>query len=157
VHELSIAQSLIEIVDRHACGGRVMRVEVKVGRLRQVVPDALGFAFELVAQGTGVEGAELVLEDVPAAGTCGSCGSDTPLPELPLACRRCGSFDVDVTQGEELRVEALEIEEPEDAEQPRHPSGLEETERPAEPAMTEAEVRRWPRSQRRWARSQRES
>jgi hydrogenase nickel incorporation protein HypA/HybF len=121
VHELSIAQALIEIVDRHAAGRRVTRVEVKVGRLRQVVPDALDFAFELVAQGTPVEGAELVLEDVPAAGTCGSCGSDTPLPELPLACRRCGSFDVALTQGEELRVEALEIEE---------------TGRPAEPAMT---------------------
>ena len=121
MHELSIAQSLVEIADRHAGGRRVTRVEVKVGRLRQVVPDALGFAFELVSQGTPVEGAELVLEDVPAVGTCGSCGSDTPLPELPLACRRCGSFDVEVTQGEELRVEALEIEE---------------TDRPAEPATT---------------------
>ena len=121
MHELSIAQSLVEIVDRHAGGRRVTRVEVKVGRLRQVVPDALDFAFELVAQGTPVEGAELVLEDVPAAGTCASCGSDTPLPVLPLACRRCGSRDVEVTQGEELRVEALEIEE---------------TERPAMPAMT---------------------
>jgi len=121
VHELSIAQALIEIVDRHAGGRRVTRVEVKVGRLRQVVPDALDFAFELVSQGTPVEGAELVLEDVPAAGTCASCGSDTPLPELPLACRRCGSFDVELTQGEELRVEALEIEE---------------TGRRAEPAMT---------------------
>ena len=121
MHELSIAQALIEIVDRHAGGRRVTRVEVKVGRLRQVVPDALDFAFELIAQGTPVEGAELVLEDVSAAGTCASCGSDTPLPELPLACRRCGSFDVEVTQGEELRVEALEIEE---------------TGRRAEPAMT---------------------
>lgn len=136
MHELSIAQSLIEIVDRHAGGRRVTRVEVKVGRLRQVVPDALSFAFELVAEGTPVEGAELVLEDVAAAGTCGSCGSDTPLPELPLACRRCGSVDVEVTQGEELRVEALEIEEPDDAEQPRRPHGLEQNERPAEPAMT---------------------
>ena len=122
MHELSIAQALIEIVERHAGGRRVTRVEVKVGRLSQVVPDALSFAFELVSQGTPVEGAELVLEDVPAAGTCGSCGSDTPLPELPLACRRCGSLDVEVTQGEELRVEALEIEEPE--------------ERGREPAMT---------------------
>jgi hydrogenase nickel incorporation protein HypA/HybF len=118
VHELSIAQSLVEIADRHAGGRSVMRVEVKVGRLRQVVPDALDFAFELVAQGTPVEGAELVLEDVPAAGVCASCGSETPLPELPLACRHCGSLHVEVTQGEELRVEALEIE------------------RPAEPAMT---------------------
>ena len=122
MHELSIAQSLVEIADRHAGGHRVTRVEVKVGRLRQVVPDALAFTFEIVAQGTPVEGAALVLEDVPAAGVCASCGSETPLPELPLACRSCGSVHVEVTQGEELRVEALEIEEPE--------------ERGREPAMT---------------------
>jgi len=114
VHELSIAQALVEIADRHAGGQRVARVEVKVGRLRQVVPDALRFAFELVAEGTPVEGAELVLEDVPAAGICASCGSETPLPELPLACRRCGSLDVEVTEGEELRVEALEVERAEE-------------------------------------------
>jgi hydrogenase nickel incorporation protein HypA/HybF len=111
MHELAIAESIVAIAERHAAGRRVTRVEVKVGHLRQVVPSALSFAFELVAQGTAVDGAELALEAVPAAGVCRSCGARTPLPELPLACRGCGSGDVEVTEGEELTVEALELEE----------------------------------------------
>jgi hydrogenase nickel incorporation protein HypA/HybF len=111
VHELAIAESVVQIATRHARGRSVAKVELKVGHLRQVVPSALAFAFELVAQGTPVEGAELELEEVSAAGVCRECGADTPLPQLPLSCRRCGGLDVEVTQGEELLVDSLELEE----------------------------------------------
>jgi hydrogenase nickel incorporation protein HypA/HybF len=110
MHELSIAEGVIGVVERHAHGRRVTKVELKVGHLRQVVPDALAFAFELVAQGTVAEGAELEMEHVPAAGRCGGCGEHTPLPDLPLVCRVCGSSDVEITQGEELLVDSLEME-----------------------------------------------
>jgi hydrogenase nickel incorporation protein HypA/HybF len=111
MHELAIAESVVDIAVRHAAGRRVVRVELEVGHLRQVVPTALEFAFEMVARGTTAEGAELSMRDVEAAGRCRGCGADTPLPEFPLACRSCGGFDVDVTRGEELRVESLELEE----------------------------------------------
>ena len=111
MHELAIAESVVDIAVRHAAGRRVVRVELEVGHLRQVVPTALEFAFELTARGTAVEGAELSMRDVEAAGRCRGCGADTPLPEFPLICASCGSFDVEVTRGEELRVESLELEE----------------------------------------------
>jgi hydrogenase nickel incorporation protein HypA/HybF len=111
MHELSIAEGVVEVALRHARGRPVAAVELKVGHLRQVVPSALEFAFELVAEGTPLEGAELRMEEVPAAGRCRSCGMDTPLPELPLCCRRCGSGNVEITRGEELLVDALELEE----------------------------------------------
>jgi hydrogenase nickel incorporation protein HypA/HybF len=112
MHELAIADSIVRIASAHARGRRVARVELKVGWLRQVVPSALEFSFALVAEGTELEGAELRIEVVPAAGRCRGCGADTPLPELPLRCARCGRFDVDVLQGEELLVDSLEVEEP---------------------------------------------
>ncbi len=111
MHELSIAEAVVGVVIRHAGDRRVTKVELKVGHLRQVVPSALAFAFELTVQGTVAEGAELVLEEVQAAGACRTCGSETPLPDLPLACRHCGGFDVEVIRGEELSVEALELED----------------------------------------------
>jgi hydrogenase nickel incorporation protein HypA/HybF len=111
VHELAIADSVVRIASAHARGRRVARVELKVGRLRQVVPSALRFSFALVAEGTELEGAELAIEDVPAGGRCRACGFDGPLPELPLRCRACGSFDVEVLRGEELLVDALEVED----------------------------------------------
>jgi hydrogenase nickel incorporation protein HypA/HybF len=111
MHELAIAEGVVDVALRHARGRPVAVVELRVGHLRQVVPSALEFAFELVSVGTPLEGAELRMEEVPAAGRCKSCGMDTPLPELPLCCRGCGSGDVEVTRGEELLVEALELDE----------------------------------------------
>jgi len=111
MHELAIAQSMFEIARRHAGGRHVTRVDVRVGHLRQVVPTSLTFAFELVAQGTELEGAQLAIEHVPAAGVCRDCGSAIELPDFPLICTACGGLDLDVTAGEELEVEALEIEE----------------------------------------------
>jgi hydrogenase nickel incorporation protein HypA/HybF len=111
MHELSIAGALVEIVDRHAAGRRVTRVEVRVGHLRQVVPSALELAFELVARGTPAEGAELVLEHVGAAGVCRACGSESELDAFPLVCAACGGWDLDIVRGEELAVDSLELEE----------------------------------------------
>jgi hydrogenase nickel incorporation protein HypA/HybF len=110
MHELSIADALVAIAARHAGERRVVRVEVKLGHLRQVVPQALEFAFGLVAAGTPVEGAELVMEIVPAAGRCRACGTEGELPAFPLLCPACGSADLELTQGEELLVDALELE-----------------------------------------------
>ena len=111
MHELSIAESMVRIADRHAAGRPVTAVEVKVGHLRQVVPSALELAFELVAKGTAVEGAELRMDEVPAAGVCRTCGGKSRFDGFPLACGACGGLDVEVTQGEELLVEALELDE----------------------------------------------
>ena len=113
MHELSIADAVMGIVSRHAAGRQVTRVELKVGYLRQVVPSALEFAFELVSQGTEAEGAELVLEEVPATVRCRACGADSVVEAFPLMCGACGAFDVEVTGGEELLVDSLDLEETE--------------------------------------------
>lgn len=110
MHELAIAESVMEIVNRHAQGRRVEKVELKVGHLRQVVPSALEFAFQLVSEGTVAQGADLELEEVPAAGVCRGCRAWTRLPGLPLICASCGGFDVEVTEGEELLVDSLELD-----------------------------------------------
>jgi hydrogenase nickel incorporation protein HypA/HybF len=111
MHELSIAEAIVDVATRHAEGRRVVRVEVKVGHLRQVVPDSLGFAFGLVAQGTALDGAELTITHVPAAGRCGDCGVESVMEGFPLCCARCGGLNMDVFAGEELLVDALELEE----------------------------------------------
>lgn len=111
MHELSIAEAIVDIANRHAAGRRVVRVEVKVGHLRQVVPDSLYFAFGLVAQGTALDGAELAIAQIPAAGRCRDCGAESLLEDFPLCCARCGGLDVEVFAGEELLVDTLELEE----------------------------------------------
>ncbi len=111
MHELSIAESVVQIAGRHADGRRVTKVYLKVGHLRQVVPSALAFSFELVAQGSPIEGAQLEMEEVPATGSCRGCGEKSRLVSFPLQCKVCGGFDLELLEGEELYVESLELEE----------------------------------------------
>jgi hydrogenase nickel incorporation protein HypA/HybF len=111
LHELAIAESVVRIADRHADGRWVTKVYLKVGHLRQVVPSALAFSFELVAQGTSVEGAELEIKEVPATGKCRACEAESRLESFPLQCGTCGGFDLELIAGEELYVESLEMEE----------------------------------------------
>ena len=111
MHELAIAESILAIVERHAAGRKVVEVEVSVGHLRQVVPSALEFAFELAGRGTVAEGATLVLDAVPAGGRCRACGEQRTFATFPFVCESCGGWDIELTQGQELQVEALELEE----------------------------------------------
>jgi hydrogenase nickel incorporation protein HypA/HybF len=111
VHELSIADAIVTIACEHAAGRRVASVEVRIGRLRQVVPDALQFAFALVAEGTSVAGARLEVEHVPVRVACARCETLSDAPDFPFACARCGGSEVEVVEGDELLVESLELEE----------------------------------------------
>jgi hydrogenase nickel incorporation protein HypA/HybF len=111
LHELAIAESVVHIAGRHAAGRRVTKVYLKVGHLRQVVPSALAFGFELLAEGTPVEGAELALEEVPVMGECRVCGAVSHPGGFPLRCETCGGLDLQILEGEELYVESLELEE----------------------------------------------
>jgi hydrogenase nickel incorporation protein HypA/HybF len=111
MHELAIAEAIIAIAERHAAGRRVTRVEVQVGHLRQVVPSALEFAFQLSTEGTVLEGAELALEVVPAVGRCRGCDTTTELHRFPLLCSACGGYDLELLRGEELLVDALELDQ----------------------------------------------
>jgi hydrogenase nickel incorporation protein HypA/HybF len=111
VHELSLADAIVTIARDHADGRRVTSVEVKIGHLRQVVPDALEFAFELVATGTNVQGSSLEIERVPARIACIRCESESEVTDFPLVCASCGSVDVAVVAGDELLVESIELED----------------------------------------------
>jgi hydrogenase nickel incorporation protein HypA/HybF len=84
---------------------------MKVGHLRQIVPSALSFSFELVAAGTPVEGAQLEMEEIPVIGKCRECEVQSQLDSFPLQCTACGNFDLEILRGEELLVESLELEE----------------------------------------------
>jgi hydrogenase nickel incorporation protein HypA/HybF len=110
VHELSIAQSLVDAVAEHTAGAPVVAVHVRVGRLSGVVPDAMRFCFELVTDGTPIAGARLEIEEPEGRGRCRACTTEFHLPDLVLLCP-CGSADVDVVAGRELAVTSVEVAE----------------------------------------------
>jgi hydrogenase nickel incorporation protein HypA/HybF len=125
MHELSVAQAIVDTATRHADGRRVTLVTLRLGTLRQVVPNSLTFYFEIVARDTLCEGAELELELVAARLRCPDCafewdpappplathGPIERVPALPtFRCPDCGAPGA-VEAGGELEVESIEVED----------------------------------------------
>jgi hydrogenase nickel incorporation protein HypA/HybF len=111
VHELSICGSIADIVTRRAAGRAVKVINVRVGQLRQVVPDTLVYCWELVSADTPLAGSRISVEAVPARIRCRSCDQVTDVGAVPVfACGGCGGFDAEVVSGEELLITSLELE-----------------------------------------------
>ena len=113
MHELSVATAVLGTVLKHADGRRVTLVNVRVGRLRQVVPESLRFYFEIVSRDSDCEGATLELVEVEAGLRCRDCGCQWA-PDMPaFRCPACGATEVSVDAGEELEVDYIEVEDKE--------------------------------------------
>jgi len=111
MHELSICNAIATTAAKHAEGRPVSQVRVQIGHLRQVVPDALQFSWEIVSSTTttGLADAELVIEQVPAVVECRECGEPTTLDVPIMVCGACGGFDVKLLSGEELLVVSIDL------------------------------------------------
>jgi hydrogenase nickel incorporation protein HypA/HybF len=111
VHELAISSAVLESVLRHAHGRTVTSVRLRVGHLRQVVPDSLDFYWGIVTRDSVCEGSVLEQEVIPARLACSGCSREWEL-ELPVfRCPACGGADVAIQAGDELEVESIEVEE----------------------------------------------
>jgi hydrogenase nickel incorporation protein HypA/HybF len=111
MHEMSITQGIIDICEKYAEGRRVLSVDVEIGELSSVVPEAVEFCFEACSQGTLLEGARITIIRVPGSGLCLDCGQETPLAALFGACRQCGGYNVTIMSGEEMRVKEIEVDD----------------------------------------------
>jgi hydrogenase nickel incorporation protein HypA/HybF len=109
MHELSICSAIANTAAKHADGRPVSQVTVQIGHLRQVVPDALQFSWEVVSSSTDLKDAALVIEQVPAVVECTNCGARTTLDLPILACGKCEGFDVKLLTGEELLVVSIDL------------------------------------------------
>jgi hydrogenase nickel incorporation protein HypA/HybF len=108
VHELSMCEAIARKVVDRAAGRRVLTVTIRVGHLRQVVPDAMTFAWEMLTTTTSLDGTRLEIEHVPATVWCDGCTSVTTLDVPVFACATCGSRDVTLRSGDELMLVSLE-------------------------------------------------
>jgi hydrogenase nickel incorporation protein HypA/HybF len=118
VHEFSIAEALAAQVQRHAPAGaisgstRISEVEIRVGPLRGLEPDALRMCWEAVTFGTPIEGSVLRVESLSWTISCQACGRrwDSPVPFVPCTC---GEPNPTPSGGDELELVALVIDEEE--------------------------------------------
>ena len=115
MHELSISRAILDSVVRHAAGRKVSIVRLRVGALRQVMPQSLDFYFEVVTRDTLCEGARLEQELVDARLRCNECGEDWVIDVPAFRCPACHGGKVVVVAGDELLVESIDVLEDEGA------------------------------------------
>ena len=109
MHELSLCDSIARAALQHAGGRRVRSVQLRVGALRQVVPDTLVFCWSVVSRGPLLDGSVLTIDSVPAEIECGDCGARRTLSRFVLSCPDCSGRHVTVVAGEELLVVSIDV------------------------------------------------
>lgn len=109
MHELSLCRAIADTARDHAGGRPVSRVAVRIGHLRQVVPDTLRFCWGIVVEGTDLDGCALDVDHVPAVAHCRDCDTDTRLSVPVLRCGACDGRAVDLVSGEEFLVSSIDV------------------------------------------------
>jgi hydrogenase nickel incorporation protein HypA/HybF len=108
VHELSIAEGMVEAILERTGDARVSRVFVAIGKLSCVEPEAIRFCFELCARGTAVDGALLEISEVSGRASCGACGAQEFEVDGAAPLCSCGSADLRIVAGDRMLLTAVE-------------------------------------------------
>ncbi len=112
MHEMALAEGVLQIVEdtaRANTAAQVRSVLLEIGALSHVEVQALRFCFDAVTRGTVADGARLDVAAVPGRAWCLPCGASVPLQRLGDACPQCGSYQLQVTGGEEMKVKEIEV------------------------------------------------
>lgn len=108
MHELAITQSLVDTIVEHTDGRQVVRVRLEIGTLSGVEVDAVRFCFDVVTSETTLAGAELEIDRPAGRGRCRACRGEFAVTDLLAGCA-CGSLDIEITGGEQLRIRDVEV------------------------------------------------
>lgn len=111
MHELSICRSIADIVTKHANGRGVTTVHVRIGQLRQIVPDTLLYCWSMMNSDTPLATTALQVESIPGALRCATCNAIQTLDAPVLICTSCSGHDVEIISGEEFLITTLDLAE----------------------------------------------
>lgn len=116
MHELSLAQSIVEIVEKTAKdnnSSKVQSVKLTVGELAGVEMQSLMQGLKIASQGTVMQEAKIEIERPEGTAWCMQCAKTVPLHRIGNACPECGGYQLKVNGGDEFRVSELELAEEE--------------------------------------------
>lgn len=112
MHEMSIAQSIVDLAEeqaRNRQSSAVEELELEIGRLAGVELHTLDFALESAVKGSMLEHATIIRHIIDGEGQCADCGQLFPMEALFASCPQCGSYFVKILKGKELRVKSIVI------------------------------------------------
>ncbi|WP_372881703.1 hydrogenase maturation nickel metallochaperone HypA [Psychromonas sp.] len=113
MHELSIAESLVELLEEQAVTHKfkkVTKITLEIGVLAGIEKSALFFCFPAATQNSIAEGAELVIQDKLAKGTCQHCHQQVLISGWYEPCEHCGKLGINISEGGEMTIKSIEVE-----------------------------------------------
>ena len=113
MHEFSLVSAVVDSLEEYAAQqgwGAVKKVTLRIGAMRQVIPETMRFAFKTACEGTPLAGAELEIISVPIAVRCPRCGREWGEEHMGMICPYCGCDDAQMAQGMELDIDSVEVE-----------------------------------------------
>ena len=113
MHELSVTESVLDIVVRHATKAqakRVVRIHLVIGELSSIVDDSVQFYFDFLAKETVARDAELAFQRLPVSLSCGACQHEWHPETADWSCPACGQAQARVIRGREFYVDSIEVE-----------------------------------------------
>lgn len=112
MHEMALCESIRQIIEEQAGAqgfARVERVALDVGAFSGVEVEALRFGFDVVMRGSLAETARLEIHQSKGQGWCLPCAREVEIAQRYDACPHCGSYQLQVTGGENLSIRELEV------------------------------------------------
>ena len=112
MHEMSLAEGVLQVIEDAARAqefAKVTAVWLEIGQLSGVEVEAMKFCFDAVVRDSIAEGARLEIIATPGTGWCMQCSKPVPMTEVFGECPDCGSHQMQVTGGTEMRVKELEV------------------------------------------------
>lgn len=110
MHELSVATAILESIERKL-GGRMElgKIQLTLGPLSCINPDALRFCLQTMAESEGFGQPELDVREVEARIVCRDCGREYSASEFYVPCPHCGSLSKTILSGRECNVDFVEL------------------------------------------------
>lgn len=113
MHEMSLAESVLQIIEEAATTQKFSRVKtvwLEIGQLSCVEKDAMRFCFDAVMRDSIAQDAKLEIIEIAGEGWCESCACSVQISALYEACPKCGNYALKVSSGDAMRVKELEVE-----------------------------------------------
>lgn len=109
MHELSLTQSVVDAIAERMGDATITSVRLEIGKLSGVVVDSIRFCFDLVADGTTLAGATLVVDEPSGECRCKECATEFTVDDPIVLCPACDSANVSVLSGRDLRIKSVEV------------------------------------------------
>lgn len=118
MHEFAICENILSIINNEFNKQllinkniRLKEVKLKIGGMRQIIPEYLYFAYKTMTNDTQLFGSELNIKVIPIKVSCENCNFNGDLPSRNILCPKCKSSSIILMNGKELFIESIEIEE----------------------------------------------